>query len=427
MGALLLGVGGLIAAGVAFVASRPASTPAPAPQPQPVPAPPPVTPPPSTATAPSSPPQSRQTRGLQLEQFAGKAKDIFSVGAGGATLLGPGTAGAAGAGTVVAGTAATAALVAATAGLGVVITGDAAGAPGGVVLLVAQAAGNKGAGIIQAQAGNVGRVVGRELDSLFNGPLGNAGTSTLYQAAGFLTGAVLSMGGIAALPVVGQLALLVVGIGQAISEQNQLAYGQAGATRDTIAEARGFYDRTLSALRAAYLAKYFGTLQGDDDNRMKTIAANLAIGWAHEVQDSRGRVLNSAPGPLFIAPGPARNQWAWDRGLLVRDMGPVVNALVALSGHTPDVDGFAAQVRGRELANFGHYLKARLEPRGIGLTHRGHLEYWRARGAFRCDELYAEGDAFTSPASSNDSIRLGSTWFLGADSHRDSALRTVAA
>lgn len=398
MGALIVGAAGLVAAGVALVASmRPtAVTPA-------------VTTPPQQQPEPA--PQTPTTRPKAKAQ----AVDLDAV-AKFFEALGPeGGAAAAGA-------AGTAAVVAATAALGYVITGDAAGGGGAVALLAYQAASGGGTGVVQAQAGNIGRVAGREIDKLFNGEIGNAGTSALYQASGFFTGAILSLGGIAALPVVGQLALLVVGIGTAISEQNRLAYGQAGATRDATAEATGFYNSTIANLRAAANAT-FGVGQVDD-NRLKTIAANMAIGWAHEVQDGRGRVLNSSPGPLFVSPGAARNQWAWDRGLLVRDMAPVVDALVALSGNVNDVDGFTAQVRGRELANIGAFLKVRKEQRGIGTTQRQHLEYWRARGAFRCDELYAEGNAFTAPNDANDSIRISGLWYLGAESDRAGALKT---
>lgn len=407
MGALIVGAAGIVAAGVALVASmRPATVaqlPATTPPPQA---------PPETSTASQQKPKP-QAKPVDLDAVA---KFFEALGPeGGAAAAGLG-------GVTAAGAAGTAALVAATAGLGYIITGDAAGGAGAVSLLAYQAASGTGTGVVQAQAGNIGRVAGREIDALFNGPIGNAGTSALYQAAGFFTGAFLSIGGLAALPAVGQLALLVVGIGNAISEQNRLAYGQAGATRDAIAEARGFYDSTLANLRAVANAT-FGVGQVNDD-RLKTIAANMAIGWAHEVQDGRGRVLSSAPGPIFVAPGPARNQWAWDRGLLVRDMAPVVNALAALSGHIADVDGFTAQTRGRELANIGHFLKLRKEARGLGLTQRQHLEYWRARGAFRCDELYAEGNAFTAPNDANDSIRIAGLWYLGAESDKAGALKT---
>lgn len=408
MGALIVGAAGIVAAGVALVASmRPAAAVAPRET-----TPPPQTPPPEAPTSQQSKPK-QQTRPVDLDAVA---KFFEALGPeGGAAAAGIG-------GVTAAGVAGTAALVAATGALGYAITGDAAGGGGAVALLAYQAASGTGTGVVQAQAGNIGRVAGREIDALFNGPIGNAGTSALYQAAGFFTGAFLSIGGLAALPAVGQLALLVVGIGNAISEQNRLAYGQAGATRDAIAEARGFYDSTLANLRAVANAT-FGVGQVNDD-RLKTIAANMAIGWAHEVQDGRGRVLSSAPGPIFVAPGPARNQWAWDRGLLVRDMAPVVNALAALSGHIADVDGFTAQTRGRELANIGHFLKLRKEARGLGLTQRQHLEYWRARGAFRCDELYAEGNAVTAPNDSNDSIRISGLWYLGAESDKAGALKT---
>lgn len=403
---------GLVSAAVAFVATRPR------PAVQPAPEVPPVKPP---APAPNKAPSADGKPKLPKVPKLGK---ILELGAGGATILGPGTAGALGAGTALGGAAGTAALVAGAGALGFVITGDAGGAAGAVGLMGLQVA--NGTGIVQAQAGNVGRVVGRELDKLFNGDLGNGGTSTLYQATGFFTGAVLSIGGLAALPAVGQLALLVVGIGEAVSEANRLAYGQAGAVRDATTEARGFYDATLASLRKSFEASYPGVpLSAPDEARLKTIAAYMAIGWAFETQASRQRIVSSSPGPLFVAPGVDRNRWAWARGLLVQDMGPVTAALQALSGGA-DVDAFQAQVKGREIANVGHYLKVRLEQRGIGSTMRQHLEHWQQRGAFTALELYAEGDAFTAANDSNDSIRLGpQLWVAGAESAKQGRLVTT--
>lgn len=128
----------------------------------------------------------------------------------------PGLAG--GAGIVGAGLA----WAAANAAVGKALTGDNAGAVAGVI-------GGGGTGFLgSGQAGNVGRVIGMEIDQALGGIRGGA-TSVVAQAGGFATGMAISIFGTAAGASLFLFTSLAYAFASAITDIQRLQYGQKGA------------------------------------------------------------------------------------------------------------------------------------------------------------------------------------------------------
>ncbi len=265
----------------------------------------------SEPAAPSSPPRDAG----DVAAGIGKA-----VGAGGAALaaLGGG-GGTAGVGGAAAGAAGAVAYGAINAGLGFALTGDAWGAAGALASLAP--AGGWGTsigsiGISSGNVGNVGRVLGREIDKLLGGT-GNGATGVTYQVTGYLGGLLVASWGIAAIPFVGQIFLIVVGIGSAISDANRLAYGQQGAIADASAAARELLKKTHASLVKSVQAAFgVNQLTPEDEQRLLAHAMAFTVGYMTEDNAAKERAHNASP-PGLGQGAEYHQKWALDRGVFI--------------------------------------------------------------------------------------------------------------
>lgn len=359
--------------------------------------------PPKAPLPPAEPPRPAALRGgLQgvtgsgpLNQLATSGKTLLA-GAGGLAAL---------TGTSAAAVGSVAAAGAAAAGLGYLVTGDVGGAIGGVYGLAAQV--NGGPGIIGAQAGNVGRVVGREIDRLLGGD-GNSGTGIVYQSAGFVGGMAISCWGLAAVPGVGQLFLLIVGIGSAISDSNRLAYGQAGARADALKTLQASFETMLNRMefecrralvgdtgptptnlqQLAEKAALLPKLSDDEKATVRAYAAATALGMALEENETKRRVHNLSAWGIGVTSAAYHEKYAADRGVFVVDTseleefgrrlgGPSAIYAAKISAREP-----ALRAKGAWLVNVRNWFRVMNEPWGLGVNAGGHAKYWAQRGAF---------------------------------------------
>lgn len=314
--------------------------------------------------------------------------------------------------------------VAATAALGTLITGDAWGGTAAVIQLGMNPMG----GIVLAQTGNIGRVLGREIDRALGGD-GKTGTGIVYQSAGFFAGAIVGIAGLSILPVVGAMFALIVAVGSLISDGARLAYGQAGITADSLADARLFRNMIIPHLLRTTADMFFNgdisKIGTEDLARIRVIAGHMAYGWIQDMNRSRESIWRSRPHG-FGQSNESHWQYGFDRGYFA---GPVqmndVKTLLLADGPTlNDVQADKFEAVGRFTANFSNYMTARKEPIGLGLDFRGHLQYWKDAGAFVCEEVYAD--------ALGDSIRVfdydgNNIWLLGNDSEAHGKLETYPA
>jgi hypothetical protein len=296
--------------------------------------------------------------------------------------------------------------------LGKMITGD---IYGGVAGALSTTAGN---------AGNLGRVLGRELDKFFGGD-GKTGTGIVLQGVGFVGGLAVGVFGLMALPLFGQVIALVAAIGAAFSDNARLAYGQAGIIQDTKEAAEKFYATTLPELRAKVLKAYnIQQLTPEDEFRTKCFALAYTRGFIGEENQAKYRIHMAKTKGVFVSD---HRQWAVDRGVFVENMAPVLDGLYFLisplpmpsvppSGRglppmqfvrwlsTPDGKALGVAIsgvaqagknlymgmvgaynsdiavcvdRGRFLSNLMHYIQSMAEPWGIGTGAKAHAEFWK--------------------------------------------------
>lgn len=311
-------------------------------------------------------------------------------------------------GVTAAGIAGSTALVAATAAVGFSITGDAWGAAGGVYGLTTTLQ-SGGAG---AQAGNIGRVLGREIDRSLGGD-GTSGTGSVYQVSGFVLGSIVGIAGIYALPIVGQVFALILIVGSIISDIARLQYGQVGMRNDTLTDAINWRTKTMEELRAAVI---LNQLQGDasrwkaeDDNRLFAIVCYMTMGFIKETNESRRRLWFGRPRGVGQTDA-SHVKWGADRGYFCDDtsMYEVENQLsLPVLKQFTDIAASDWKAKGQLASNLANYMKAREERRDVWVDMRAHLNYWRNAGAFVCDEIYAD--------SKRDDIRIGLWWYSGSD------------
>ena len=320
--------------------------------------------------------------------------------AGGAALLGPGTAGVLGGGAAAAaaGAAATAATLAAGAGLGFAITGDALGAVGGAVGTAQQMlAVGGGFTFVTGQAGNVGRILGREIDSILNGSglPGVTGSSVALQVAGFVGGMATVSLGITIVPFVGQTFALVVVLASAIQDAERVRYGQAGLTRDAQAEALAFQRGQLEIITRRVMevlgvaGDWQQALGPADQRRVAAIACAQATGFAEEANATRERAWQRRPRGLGVDEAGHAN-FGLSRGIYLSPVG--LDAVrSAVRGQLEGVDPQSLmtpqeweehRVRGARAANFRHYLQAMAAPFDPFASADAHAAKWGRLGAF---------------------------------------------
>ena len=318
----------------------------------------------------------------------------------GAGLLGPGTAGVLGGGAAAAavGVAASAATLAAGAGLGFALTGDALGAVGGGVGTGLQMlAVGGGFTPITGQAGNVGRILGKEIDRLLNGTglPGVSGSRVALEAAGFAAGLATVSLGITIVPFVGQTFALVVVLASAIQDAERVRYGQAGLVRDASAEAIAFQRTTVEILTRRVMealgvgGDWQQALGPDDQRRVAAIAIAQATGFAEEANATRERAWLRRPHGIGVDDA-GHVKWGLARGLyLTPENLDAVRATLrgllenadpqkVLNGQEWD----EARARGARSANFRHFLQAMAEPFDAFASADAHAVKWGRLGAF---------------------------------------------
>lgn len=353
---------------------------------------PPAPPAEAAARPPEAPPQSKiAPKGISPNATA-------AAGAA-AALLGPGTAGVLGGGaaTAVAGAAAVTATLAAGGAIGYGITGDALGVVGGVLGTGQQMlAVGGGFTFLSGQAGNVGRVVGREIDRVLNGSglPGVTGSRVALEAAGFAAGLATVATSATMIPFVGQVFILVVAIASAAQDAARLQYGSAGLLQDATAEGLAVFrtGRDLIARRVVE-ALSLEALSPADALRVSAIAAAQAQGFAAEMNDQRRRSWERRPWGVGQT-AESHLRWGVLRGLfLEQPLADEVHRRIAgqvVDGGRPvslfDVLSSAEieehRARGRQSANWKNYLAAMAEPFAPFASADAHAAEWGRRGAF---------------------------------------------
>lgn len=328
---------------------------------------------------------------------------------GGAALAAGVGGGLTGAGLAAAG----AAWVAGGAAAGKLITGDWGGAIAG------------GLSTTAGNVGNIGRVLGREIDKFLGGD-GKGATGITLQVTGFVGGLAVGIFGLMALPLFGQVIAIVAAIGAAISDNARLQYGQLGAVNDAKDAAKTYFDQMLPKVegfvRTGFQIPPNVPLTPEDQMRCKIFALAYTIGFINEENQAKYRVHMAKTKGVFVSD---HRQWAVDRGVFVENMNPVIDSLywlvsplklpgppptsvltkiAAFQFNDPEVKAYtaafaavatagkdvaqqlvglssssflAAQNRGRFLSNVMHYLQSMQETWGVGATAKSHAEYWR--------------------------------------------------
>lgn len=312
-----------------------------------------------------------------------------------ASLLGPGTAGVLGGGTaaLAVGAAASAATLAAGGALGYGITGDALGVVGGV-LGTGQQMLTVGGGFtfLSGQAGNVGRVLGRELDRVLNGTglPGVTGSRVALEAAGFAAGLATVATSATMIPFIGQVFLLVVVIASAAQDAARLQYGPQGLLQDATAEGLAVFTTGRELVTRRVLeALSLEALTPADALRVAAIAAAQAQGFSREMNAQRRRSWERRPWGVGQTAA-SHLEWGRLRGLFLDDARlDEVHRRIALQVPASSLFDVltAAEIeehreRGRQAANFKNYLAAMAEPFAPFASADAHAAEWGRKGAF---------------------------------------------
>lgn len=199
------------------------------------------------------------------------------------------------------------------------ITGDAWGSLAGGLMPV------------HGNIGNVGRLIGIDIDKMFGGT-GTGGTGTVAQVGGFLTALsllwnvqVFSYGGSA--PFFGPVALMAYGIATIVSDIVALNYSQKGRIADFDKEAKRYFLATLSAATQKLLGATDSTgvkITAADldrlENRRILIANALAVTIGYMRQQNRllrNIWMRKPRGILFFQSDEMHEKWATDRGVFL--------------------------------------------------------------------------------------------------------------
>ena len=278
-------------------------------------------------------------------------------------------------------------LVAATAGLGFAITGDIGGAGGGLYgLLAGVATPGSSAGVIPAQAGNVGRVLGREIDRLLGGD-GTHGTGAVYQAEGYAAGLAVGLYGLQVIPFIGQLVGLTIIIASIVSDTIRLDDTRSGRTvQKNKEEARAVFDKAFAAAQTAALNAGFSL----DDSARQVIKANcveFTIGFWKERNDRRREVWLKKPRGFGLdliahdAYGKARGYWVDE--IKVVDVIETWSGLASLLACRSTSQSLQQRQKGEKFAIAAVYLEAMESPKDpFVFSDKVHADKWHAAGAF---------------------------------------------
>lgn len=279
--------------------------------------------------------------------------------------------------------------------LGEAITGDKLGGFGAVVGLGATvlnpAAAVQGFGIVGAQAGNVGRMAGKDIDRLLGGD-GVTGVGAVWQVSGYVTGLALAVYGLSAVPFVGQAVLLAVGVGALIDDAVRLGYGQNGVRAELIADALKRRDALNSRFGAMLEAASPGASMDEEYlTAVRQRAGLAAVGYLDADQTLRRKSWMTRP--RGIGQSEAQHEaWGLARGRLVEDQ----YSLTVDAGNALGVDGSNRGEwyrYGVRMAFIEGFLKCHGEAPGFGQTRRQHSEWWLARGGFSATRIESNGDA----------------------------------
>lgn len=350
-----------------------------------------------------------------------KATPPVSVGTkvliGGAGLLGAGlgVAGGLGAGAAALGAgAAVGAIVVGAAATGAQLTGDVGGAAGAVFNLTQLITPGTGIGIVQSQAGNIGRLVGQQIDRFFGGGLqSNTASNFTLQAGGFLAGMAVGANGLMAVPIVGQLLVFAGLISAAIDEGARLNKGQAGMISDTIGEAQRFFNKAVTDSIAAIAttpipgidpAQYPTIAQiGENMPILKANVAALTLGFMAAQNNSRYEGWMTVPHSIFAPSAAQHRAEGAKRAYFVDDMTPVNDAILAMVpggaafyNTMPGSQRDSVYHAGTLISNLGNWFNAISQPHTIlSGTWKQQVEWFKNRGAFGgSDQILPSGDTF---------------------------------
>jgi hypothetical protein len=265
------------------------------------------------------------------------------------------------------------------AAIGTLITGDSLGGLGGALGTLTLVSGGNA---ITAQAGNIGRVLGRDLDRILMNGDGSNVTSVVLQAAGFWLGFMAGAAGLTWLPFIGQLFGIVVAVTAAIDDASKLAFGQRGARNQTV----GSLQRLLGDTRAKMLEqvqKEFGVsfeqMQPEDRAQVEGSARAFVRGYFLQRDITRELAWSKHPRGITLTLE-QHMQFGRDRGYFIVDRASV---LAEALGGTFDGQFEGAQRAGRIAGNTADYLAAMNQPQGLGQDLTRHAAYWRNVGAFQ--------------------------------------------
>jgi hypothetical protein len=247
---------------------------------------------------------------------------------------------------------------------------------------------------ITGQAGNIGRVLGREIDRILNGSgvPGASGSRIAIEAAGFVAGLATVSTAATMIPFIGQVFILVVAVASAAQDAQRVAYGQQGLVTDATAEALGVFNSTLGVTRARVfeVLKLAPTdkLAPADELRIKAIAAAQAIGFAESANEQRERCWLLRPRGIGQTEQSHR-AWGESRGLyLVPTNLEAVRRAVRLAVGADPRDQMTAQewdehrARGAKANNWKNYLASMAEPFAPFSSASDHAALWARQGAF---------------------------------------------
>lgn len=311
------------------------------------------------------------------------------------------------------------AYVAGQAAIGGMITGDPLGAAAGATFISASSP-----LISPGNIGNIGRVIGRELNKWLFGTDGNGLGGTAAQVTGFLGGLLIASYGLTVIPIVGQVFALVLGIFGFIEDEERKKYGQLGALKDLQATAEGFFWQSRATNRAAVLKAVQAVdgrtdLTGDEERAISAATAVITRGWIMEENDTRRRAWMTRGYPAGVTNDNGLYDHGFVRGVFVGSQNlPVLDEhlhlLAALFQRpTPEIlalfkyDGVLVQMGktnmaavsvgkledgsmagamlirlGQFLANLNHYLLASVAPGELFQSAAGKMAGALAHGAF---------------------------------------------
>lgn len=314
--------------------------------------------------------------GIDVASAAGTVSAVIGAGAFDATAV-AGTLGAAGTAAALTGGAVLVTAVGAVAGQG--ITGTTEGAVIGAL------------NATQANAGNVGTVVGRELHKLLGGDGRFSGAGVAFQLAGFAGGIMVAVFGVLAGLAFIPIFLLVAGISSAVDDANRLAFGQAGAKRK-------FIDDAKSHQEIAYWA--FKNLYPDTpEEDLVRYSWAYAIGYVNKINQLSWGQWAKRPWGTFVKSLDEHMKYGLDRGywysptestdLPLKATSPFsVSDFFKLAEPTPggSIAFDAAEQLGGINANVFQYVWVMTtQPKSFMTSDYDHAVYWGSRGFFEGD------------------------------------------